>query len=120
MARMCFPSCRFVKYNDGVSVSAGLFGMAYPATSKVGFRSGCRLGVLDRLTEEGGFGVRERDVDGEWKAYVKKRASDRWTSLLKLHLMRYSKASMKDGRTSSTIVSAFIASRRRLIIPGEH
>ena len=67
---MCFPSCRFVKYNEGVPVPV-------VGTSRVGFRSGFRPGVLDRLTADSGFGVRERDADGEWKAYVKKRASDR-------------------------------------------
>ena len=113
MARMRFPSCRLVTYSDGVPVSA-------TATSKFAFRAAVRPGVLERLTADSGFGVRERDAGGEWKAYVKKSANERWTSLLKLHLIRFSKASMKDGKTSSTIVSPFMASRSRFIIPEDY
>lgn len=111
MAKMRFPSCCFVRYDGEVPVSVTI-------TSEFGFRALLRPGVLDRLTADGGFGVRDRDTGGEWNAYVKKSANDRWTSPLKLHLIRFSKASINDGKTSSTIVSDFMASRRRLMIPG--
>jgi hypothetical protein len=47
------------------------------------------------------------------------RARDRYTSVVMLHLTKTSKASMKDGNTSSENVSALRASRSRLTIP-EH
>jgi len=75
-------------------------------------------GVLDRLTADRGLGVRGKDPGVAWKAYVMDSASDRWTSALKLHLTRLSKEAMKCGKTSSSMTSAFMASRSLLIIPG--
>ena len=107
ISRILAPSCFFVSV-------LGFPGPA-PFISPVGLRG--IPGVLDRLMAERGLGVRGNDPGVAWKAYVMDKASERWTSALKLHLTRLSKDAMKCGNTSSSMTSAFNASRSLLMTP---
>jgi hypothetical protein len=84
IARILFPSFFFAIY-----LAAGV-GLVL-ARSTV-----CRLtkGVPGLETADSGRGVRERDIGGEWKAYVINNERERITSWLRFDLTRTSNAAM--------------------------
>ena len=93
ISRTLFPSCLLVKVVETMSLlsnkvlTVGLFGPFEIVPDRLGRVPDWFLGVL--VAE---FGL--------WYAYVMKRARDRKTSAVMVHLTRLVRASIKDGNTS--------------------